>query len=291
MHTYLVYGFILGSDFEFPELIPTEGEPEVWIRSVEMTRQEVIDFHNGGMQVGSGVDDVVYFKVDNGHTISIHMLEGADVGEVRAMILGGILATLLRQRGLLVVHACSVARDGEAVAFVGDSGWGKSTLAEFFCQNGYRLINDDVVAMDLSGDEVIVVPGYPQIKLRKGAGEALRSDFDTLAPISEIGDKRGSVWTDMFQAEPVPLRRLYFLEPYATDETSVAPISKQEAVRELLTHTRVGHIMTAASFKASNLAQCSDLVQRVPTAWLHRKKSIQALPKVQELIERAEVIA
>ena len=48
---------------------------------------------------------------------------------------------------------------------------------------------------------------------------------------------------------------------------------------------------TAASFKASNLAQCSDLVQRVPTAWLHRKKSIQALPKVQELIERAEVIA
>lgn len=291
MYTYRVYDFIIASDFEFPELVPAEGEPEAWFRRRPMTRNEVVAFHDGGAHIGSGIEDVIHFKVDSGHTITVHLMDGADMGEARAMMLGGILATLLRQRGMLVLHACSVARDGEAVAFVGDSGWGKSTLAEYFCQNGYRLINDDVVALDLSKKQVLVVPGYPQIKLRQEAGAALREDFETLEPISETGGKRGSVWREQFQAEPVPLRRLYFLERYAADETSVSSISRQDAIRELITHTRVGHLMTAPSYKAAHLNQCATLLQRIPTAWLHRKKSLEALREIKDLVEREEVIA
>lgn len=291
MFTYRVYNFIIGSEIEFPELLPAEGEPEAWIRLRPLSKQDVIAFHDGGEHIGSGVDDFIHFQVEGGREIRVFIFDEADPGEARSAILGGILATLLRQRGMLVLHACAVARDGAAIAFVGDSGWGKSTLAEYFCQNGYRLINDDVVALDVSGDDMIIVPGYPQIKLRQEAGRYLRKDFGSLTPISDSGDKRGSVWATMFQNEPVPLSRLYFLQPYAADETAVEAIGVQEAIRELIQHTRVNHLITAPEYSARHLQQCSKLLGRVPVAWLHRKKSLAALSEIRTLVERDAVVA
>lgn len=291
MYTYRVYNFIIGSDVEFPELVPEEGQPSAWIRMRPLTKTDVIAFHDGGEHIGSGVDGFILFQVSEGREIVASIEEGADVGEARAAILGGILATLLRQRGLLVLHACAVAKDGEAVAFVGDSGWGKSTLAEYFCQNGYRLINDDVVALDLSGDRIQVVPGYPQIKLREEAGSWLRKDYDRLSPISDRGDKRGSNWLEMFQSDPLPLRRMYFLEQYAADDTGVEAITVQQAIRELIMHTRVNHLITAPSYRAMHLQQCSKLLASIPVAWLHRKKSLEALAEVRELVESDQVMA
>ena len=46
---------------------------------------------------------------------------------------------LLRQRGLLTLHASVIRSKGkDYIGFVGDSGYGKSTLAEYFSQQGYN---------------------------------------------------------------------------------------------------------------------------------------------------------
>jgi hypothetical protein len=57
---------------------------------------------------------------------------------------GTVLAVVLMLRGHPVLHASAVEVDGKAVAFVGASGMGKSTLATAFCGQGAALITDDV---------------------------------------------------------------------------------------------------------------------------------------------------
>ena len=54
--------------------------------------------------------------------------------------LGMGFGLLLRPRGLVVLHASSVDIDGKAVAFVGNPGRGKSTLALALLEQGHKLV-------------------------------------------------------------------------------------------------------------------------------------------------------
>ena len=56
------------------------------------------------------------------------------------------LAAVLR--GTHVLHASAVALAGRAVAFMGRSGVGKTTLAGRIVAHGARLMTDDVLAVD-----------------------------------------------------------------------------------------------------------------------------------------------
>ena len=56
---------------------------------------------------------------------------------LRNFLLGTVFATFLRLRGLFVLHASSVNINGSAVAFSGFKGYGKSTTAMAFYNEGY----------------------------------------------------------------------------------------------------------------------------------------------------------
>jgi hypothetical protein len=87
---------------------------------------------------------------------------------------GTVLAVVLMLRGHPVLHASAVEVDGKAVAFVGASGMGKSTLATAFCGQGAALITDDVLRVDLGvgdvhGNEPCCRLGATETRLRDGA--------------------------------------------------------------------------------------------------------------------------
>src|SRR5205823_1032857 len=58
----------------------------------------------------------------------------------------------------LSLHASVVARDGAAVACVGSSGAGKSTIAARLCSQGWELLADDIASIDFDADGVAVAP-------------------------------------------------------------------------------------------------------------------------------------
>ena len=62
------------------------------------------------------------------------------------------LASVLR--GMEVLHASAVCLDGRAVAFLGRSGAGKTTLATRLLARGARLLTDDVLALTTDGASV-----------------------------------------------------------------------------------------------------------------------------------------
>ena len=70
-----------------------------------------------------------------------------------------------------MLHASAVELDGSAMAFVGNSGQGKSTMATLMCARGARLVTDDVLSVDLDGDRAFARLGATELRLRKGADE------------------------------------------------------------------------------------------------------------------------
>lgn len=241
---------------------------------------------SGGTVVFGHIYDDLSFLVENGEGIYYDLKHELPRGVLQTYLLGVLMATALRQRGYLVLHACSVAKEDKAIAFVGESGWGKSTLAEYFCQRGYTLLNDDVLALQI-GDESSpqVIPGYPQIRLRSDAGKHLRQDYDSLPEVNAVANKR-AVTPRRFPDQPLPLRKVYMLDPTYAQESRTEPFDRHTALLRLLQHTRVTNLLKKPAFKAQQLRQCERLVHAVPINRLHRARGLSRLGEIYDLVER-----
>jgi hypothetical protein len=75
--------------------------------------------------------------------------------------------------GLEVLHASAVAIDTGAVAVLGASGAGKTSLAIALCEQGARFIADDVLAVELSDGGLLAHPGTPLAVRKEQGGERI----------------------------------------------------------------------------------------------------------------------
>ena len=83
-------------------------------------------------------------------------------------VVGHLLSTVLALRGETVLHASAVEIDGIAVAFVADSGIGKSTMAALACARGARFVTDDVLRLRECPDPGLWCwPGPTENRLRR----------------------------------------------------------------------------------------------------------------------------
>lgn len=118
--------------------------------------------------------------------VTVHPVRGADRGIAEVLTTGAMLAFQLYARGHAVLHASAVAVGDRAIAFVGPSGQGKSTMATLLCSQGAGLITDDVLHVEDPGGLPLARLGATELRLRKGA--------DTLAALFTTGgpDQRRS---------------------------------------------------------------------------------------------------
>ena len=70
----------------------------------------------------------------------------------------------LGERRHLLIHASAVERGGQAVILPGDSGSGKSTLAALLGENGWRLLADEFVMIDMANGMILPFPRAISLK-------------------------------------------------------------------------------------------------------------------------------
>jgi hypothetical protein len=88
------------------------------------------------------------------------------------LLAGTCIAFLLALRGETVLHASAVTAGDGALAFVGHTGQGKTTLAALLCLAGSALISDDVLVVR-PGRPVTCVGGASELRLRPSAAPLL----------------------------------------------------------------------------------------------------------------------
>jgi hypothetical protein len=291
MFRYYAYGLHIESAVRLPELTVENGQASsnVVIRYGKIEQKPVTQC-DGVYQASSGAfhcfwQDAGKFLVQGGQEI---IIEPADRGmeklNLEPFITGPLLALLLHQRGLLILHASAVVLDGEAIAFLGDKGWGKSTTAASLQMRRHRLVADDVLAIDIKADgSVDVLPAFPQIKLWPNACDSLGIDPEEIPRLHPKIDKR--VYSDHrgFSLAPVRLRHLYVLD--GGENILIERLAPREAFMQLVRHSFVVKYLQATGTSASHFSQCGELANSVSTFRIKRPFLLSSLYSVTDSIE------
>src|SRR5205823_339252 len=83
----------------------------------------------------------------DGRRITCAPAPESSIESFQVYLLGQALSFALVKRGFEPLHATAIAVDGEAIALLGKSGFGKSTLAACFLAADHRLLTDDLLLL------------------------------------------------------------------------------------------------------------------------------------------------
>ncbi len=87
--------------------------------------------------------------------------EGVPDGSWQRLLIAQVLPFAALLHGLEVFHASAVVQRGEALAFLGRSRAGKTSLALELCRRGARFLADDVLALECRDGRLLAHPGTP----------------------------------------------------------------------------------------------------------------------------------
>jgi len=241
---YKGYGLVFVSDIELPEFqITSKNSADVSISfsKIEDALPEPYTGKNRSWHASMDkwtlcVKGIGCFKVINGDTILVDPYDTAKPDDLRFVLLGSVLAALLQQRKLLVLHAGAIRTKRGAVLFIGPSGNGKSTLTAALSRLGYGIISDDVVAVDTSGDNFLVLPAFPRLRLWADAVSALKLDGKDLEK-ARAGLNKFLVPVADFADENTPLYKIYILSVHNGTSVTLSGVSSVEKVGALIDNT------------------------------------------------------
>ncbi|MEP7358787.1 MAG: serine kinase, partial [Anaerolineales bacterium] len=265
-YAYQAYGLIIYSALELPELSPVAGRPEAADLSITLgpvrppEGQASPRFAVGAAgEIYQSFPDAGSFLMRAGREIVVDPAEGVGGDVLRLYLLGPVLALALHQRGWLMLHASVVAMGEQAVAFLGGSGWGKSTMAGMLHQRGHALVADDFVAVPAAtegGQPPRVYPGFPQLKLWPEAAALLGAEASELHRLHPDFDKQARRLRQGFAPAALPLGRLYVLAE--GDSIAIERLEKQAALVELVRHSYAAMALPKLD-AAEHLRQCAAL--------------------------------
>lgn len=195
--------------------------------------------------------------------VVVRVHPGADPGLVPVLAAGALVAVHLKLRHALVLHAGAVVVDGRALAFVGASGMGKSTLTAALCRDGHGLITDDVLRVERGGDRPpFVHPGSSEVRLRPAAREL--ADSAPAAVVRATADGRISVVPSARTNRPLALAAVVVpLPDRAVERVTVRRLSTAAALVRLVQFPRVVGWQEPAT-AAAEFQSLADLAEQVP---------------------------
>lgn len=143
--------------------------------------------------------------------------EGLPEGAWQRLLVAQVLPFAALLHGLEVFHASAVVRNGDAVAFLGPSRSGKTSLALELCSRGACFMADDVLALERSERTLLAHPGSPVA----GVAREHRSENSELPGEQIVAvNARERIVRMSGVAEPTPLTALFFVHRRADGPAS-----------------------------------------------------------------------
>jgi hypothetical protein len=180
------------------------------------------------------------FALDSdGRHVTTWPVPGVEPDAVDLVYMNQVLPLALSKQGRLVLHASAVEFEGRALAFIGRSGQGKSTLAASFVLAGGRLLTDDALILEPATQGILVQPGHASLRLWSDSEAALVGDQLERAPAVRYTTKGRFTPIDstLYCDEPRELACAFFLGDGISTAPSITPMRGTEALVELVKHS------------------------------------------------------
>ena len=232
--------------------------------------------------------DLADFEVSaDARTVNCIPAPGTSEHTAQHLYLNQVLPLALSKQGKLVFHASAVDVGGAAVAFMGASGKGKSTLAASFATSGQRFLTDDGLMIQAAAAGYEVMPSHPSIRLWQDSEAALIAPDTPTAPALEFTSKSRFLAGDTipFCDAPRPLRRICFLGDGSAADVRFTRIGPAEALIELVKHSFLLDI-EASDLLAAHFDELSRLASLPIVSRLDYPRRYAALAEVRQAIIR-----
>lgn len=209
------------------------------------------------------------YTVRDGRQVEIYPLSNqASALNLQHFLLSTPLAAISLQRGEIPLHAATLVSpdNNEAILLCAHSGTGKSTTAAALCQQGWRLMNDDISRLSLQEGSIQVWPGVSQIRLWPEACDLLELNTEQLA--FSQGMKKKLLWQPEADTTPRPVRAIIELvrprkEGLTELETGWQTVNGSAAIGLLKLHTFRPPLIAALEASLSHFQISAQLAQQV----------------------------
>lgn len=296
---YRVFGLDVQAEIALPELAAApdaaalDRTTDVTIRIGDAPRPPGAVAIAEGVAADAGrfwmdVPDVARIVVRSGREIVVDPVPGADALVIRAFLLGSALGALLHQRGLLPLHASAVRMGGGAVAFLGASGAGKSTIALHLADRGvgrgHATLSDDICALEIVDGATLLHPGPRRMKLWPGSLAATGRDPVGLAPVLPMLDKYQLPLAGDDAGSAVPLAAVFLLD--CGPGTGIEPLPLPAATAALVANTFRGELVAPMGRGRTHFDQCLAIARAPGVQRLRREWSLDRLNAASAAVER-----
>jgi len=308
---YRVFGLSLASDHSLAGLLPESfiqaadvelcvGSLPSWLDDGCGSTAEA-DYVSAEVD-GTGAPAVCLWKLSDGLALRLRFSDGVEfvvdraggkvwsiwpqtmcVADMATYLLGPVMGLLLRLRGIVCLHASAIAVGARAIAFVGAAGAGKSTIAAAFAKLGFPVLTDDVVTLVKSGEDYLVAPGEPRLRLWPDSVAALYGAPDVLPRLTPGWEKR---YLDLqedgyrYQEQALALAGIYVLDNRSeTDAPAIAALPLREQLMALIANSYANKLLDS-SMRAHEFELFGQLIERVS---INRLRPNSAPDKLVEL--------
>ncbi len=288
MYIYKVFGLMIQSELELPELIEAEGQTEIMIRIGKVPaflQQPIIKtpwYEVEKDRFLHKVNGVASYYVENGTSITIEPENNASEELIRLFLLNSVLAPLLLQKGYLILQGSAVVINGKAVAMLGGTAMGKTSFALALHERGQQLITDGICAIKLVNSKLMIYQGIPQMNIWRDTLQAFNKNIGDYREVRQGLEKYVFDIKPCIAEDAVELAGIVVIRSYNANDILCEKIKGAKKIEELKTHSNYWDMVT----DKAKLFQIQIAAGKLPMLRLSYNRFLKQLDKIAEVIEK-----
>lgn len=210
--------------------------------------------------------------------------------DLATYFLGPVMGFLLRQRHVTCLHASAVEFYGQAVAFSGDAGFGKSTTAAALALRGIPVLSEDIAPLEDAEGKFHAMPGYPRVCLWPDSVEKLLGSTEALPALTPMWDKRYLPLDGVrgkFAGKKLPLGLVYLFAARSAEDSAprIEEMRPRIALLDLVQNTYMNWLLDRER-RAAEFDVLARLVKQVPVRRIVAHKDPKKISALCDLIMR-----
>lgn len=218
----------------------------------------------------------------DGSAVSCHPAPDADPTAITALFANSVAPVIGNHRGELNLHGSAVVVGGKALAFMGLSRRGKTTLAGAFAKAGFPFLTEDVLALEPRDGGYLVAPQSPGLRVFGDSAAWLLGVAAAAHPEDEKRELSGNAGLPAAD-KAVPLMAICILGPGVAESLQLTPLGAADALAEVLRHGFILDVEDKARLHA-HFGRVAALAGTVPCYQLDYPRRFDQLAGVVEAI-------
>lgn len=297
---FSVFGLIIESEIKLPELFPAEAEAQVQVKiclgQVPLTLDDVVK-KSPWYEISQNayllrVEGIADYYVQNGDSIMIAPNEKASQADIRVFLLTSVIAQLLYQRGVFVLHGSAVQIKDKATLFLGPTIAGKTALILELYRKGYPLLSDELCAVTIENGEIVILPGIPRLTVWKDTLEKAGEDPAEYTTIRQNLSKYDVSVKDNFGNKATTISDVVIMSSNNMQNITLKTVSGAKKFEMIMLNTFHLESKTVGSQKEKNYIHAVEIAKSAKIyrfEYNNRRHSSKELAAfvVKELIEHA----